>query len=63
MDEPLMTVDEMATFLKVNPKTVYRLLKRGEIPAYRIANQWRFDKAIINAWLAQQRVGNDKDVA
>jgi excisionase family DNA binding protein len=42
---------------------VYRLLRRGEIPANKIANQWRFDKAVINRWLARNRVNQDEDIA
>lgn len=47
----LMTVEEVAAYLRVNEKTVYRLLKSGKIPATRVGHQWRFDKSSIESWL------------
>lgn len=47
----LMTVEEIAAYLRVNEKTIYRLLKSGKIPATRVGHQWRFDKSSIDSWL------------
>jgi excisionase family DNA binding protein len=52
----LMTVEEVAGYLRVTKKTIYRLLKRGNIPATKVGRQWRFDKASINEWLRQKAV-------
>ena len=49
----LMTVQEVANYLRVTKKTIYRLLRRGKIPATRVGKQWRFDKAAIDEWLKQ----------
>jgi excisionase family DNA binding protein len=49
----LMTVEETAGYLRVGKKTVYRLLKQGKIPATRVGQQWRFNKASIDEWLHQ----------
>lgn len=46
-----MTVQELADYLRVNTKTVYRLLDRGKIPATRVGHLWRFDKSLIDTWL------------
>ena len=46
-----MTVQELADYLHVNIKTVYRLLERGKIPATRVGHLWRFDKSSIDVWL------------
>ena len=35
-DPDLMTVDELAAYLKVHPATIYRLIKRGELPAFKV---------------------------
>ncbi|MFC2045826.1 helix-turn-helix domain-containing protein, partial [Chloroflexota bacterium] len=48
-----MTVEELSDYLRVNKKTVYRMLDQNKIPALRIGHQWRFDKAIIDDWLRQ----------
>jgi excisionase family DNA binding protein len=50
----LMTVEELAAYLRVTKKTVYRLLKRGKIPSTKVGRQWRFDKASIDEWLRQK---------
>lgn len=50
-DATLMTLAEVAAYLKVAEKTVSRMLQRGEIPAIKIANQWRFSRATLNDWL------------
>jgi excisionase family DNA binding protein len=47
----LMTVQEIADYLRVNTKTVFRLLEKGKIPATRVGHLWRFDKSSIDAWL------------
>jgi excisionase family DNA binding protein len=50
----LMTVEEAADYLRVGKKTIYRLLKQGKIPATRVGQQWRFNKASIDEWLHQK---------
>lgn len=47
----LMTLKETADYLRVNKKTVYRLLKQSKIPATKVGRQWRFEKASIDVWL------------
>lgn len=47
----LMTVDELAEYLKVTKKTIYRMLSNQNIPAAKIGRQWRFEKNVINNWL------------
>ena len=53
----LMTIDEVAQYLRVTKKTIYRLLKRGSILATKVGHQWRFDKATIDEWLCQSPGG------
>jgi excisionase family DNA binding protein len=52
----LITVEEVANYLRVTKKTIYRLLKRGSISATKVGHQWRFDKASIDEWLRQKPV-------
>jgi excisionase family DNA binding protein len=49
----LMTLEELASYLRVTKKTIYRLLERGHIPARKVGRQWRFDKASIDTWLRE----------
>jgi len=53
----LMTVGEVADYLHVAERTVYRLLKRGSLPAAKVGRGWRFEKASIDNWLQQNSVG------
>ncbi|MDP2730184.1 MAG: response regulator [Dehalococcoidales bacterium] len=53
----LMTVEELGKYLRFTRKTIYRLLKQGSIPAIKIGNKWRFDKAAIDRWLNQYMEG------
>jgi excisionase family DNA binding protein len=41
--------------LKVNPRTIYRLIKTGELPAIRIGRQWRFRRADLDDWIDRQQ--------
>ena len=53
----LMTVEELGNYLRFTRKTIYRLLKKGIIPATKISNKWRFDKEAIDKWLRQDMEG------
>jgi excisionase family DNA binding protein len=46
----VMTVKELAEFLRVNPATIYRLLRDGRIPGFRVGSEWRFDREAIEQW-------------
>lgn len=47
----VMTVSEVAVYLRVNPQTVYRKAKAGEMPALRIGRAIRFRKSELDEWL------------
>ncbi|MBI2193344.1 MAG: helix-turn-helix domain-containing protein [Planctomycetes bacterium] len=47
----LMTVRQMAEFLQVSTDKVYEMTQRGEIPAIKIGQQWRFNRDDIEKWL------------
>jgi len=53
---PVLTVDEVAAFLRLNRKTVYEAIHRGEIPARRIGNALRIGRDQVIDWLRQGRV-------
>ena len=54
----LITTKEVAALLRVHPKHVYRLLKRG-LPARRVGDEWRFDEAEVMRWARLARGGED----
>ena len=49
----VMTVSEVAQYLRVNPQTVYRKVKAGELPTLRIGRAIRFRRAELDAWLKE----------
>ena len=53
----LMTVEEVADYLRVTEKTIYRLLKKKSLPATKVGRQWRFEKNSVDEWLHQNSVG------
>jgi len=46
-----MTIKEVADYLKMNERTIYKLVQSGKLPAAKIASQWRLKKDLINEWL------------
>jgi len=47
----LMTIEDLAEYLKVTRRTIYEWLKSNKIPAIKLIGQWRFKKDKIDAWL------------
>ncbi len=60
MSDEILTVDEVAALLKVGDKTVYTMAQRGEIPAFKVREQWRFRRADIDEWISHQTAGKLK---
>jgi excisionase family DNA binding protein len=49
--EPLLDSEEAAALLKIHPKTLQKLARRGEVVAIQIGKLWRFRASALNAWL------------
>ena len=54
-DRELMTIEEIADYLRVKKRTIYEWLKKGKIPAIKTVGQWRFKKTQIDRWLESQQ--------
>ena len=52
MDE-IMTLEEVAKYLKMKPQTIYTWAQKGKIPAAKIGKEWRFRRDIIVEWFKQ----------
>ena len=50
----IMTPKEAAKYLGFHLVTIYRLLKKGEVPATKIGGQWRFKKDVLDTWLTDR---------
>jgi excisionase family DNA binding protein len=49
----VMTLRELSAYLRVHPSTIYRLVKRHEIPAFHVGG-WRFNIESIDRWRLQR---------
>lgn len=59
----VMTVREVADYLKVKERTIYRLVAKGGIPAFKVGGSWRFRRAEIEEWITRRmKGGKTKDV-
>jgi excisionase family DNA binding protein len=52
----IMTVREVADYLRMHEMTIYRMARQGEIPAYKVGNRWRFNRGRIEEWLGEHEV-------
>lgn len=57
-DDEIFTLDEVAAYLKVGKRTVYRLAASKKIPAFKVGGAWRFKRQDINRWIAAQSQEN-----
>jgi excisionase family DNA binding protein len=60
--EAFLTTEEVLSYLKITPRTIYRLIRSGELPAVRIGRQWRFRRADLDRWLERQRAVSTSSV-
>lgn len=51
MNEEIMTVKELSSYLKINEKTIYKLAKLGKLPGIKIGGMWRFKKETVDNWI------------
>jgi excisionase family DNA binding protein len=49
----VLTLEEVADYLRVHPSTIYRLAKKNQIPAFKIGSDWRFNRESIDVWRLQ----------
>ena len=56
MQQPtkVLTVNELAEYLRVHRSTIYRLLKKGLLPGFKIGSDWRFNVEVIDDWRMKQ---------
>lgn len=52
--EGVLTLAEVAAYLKVTERTIYRLAGAKKIPAFKVGGVWRFSRADIDSWIKAQ---------
>jgi len=53
-EKEIMTVKQVAEYLQIDERTIYKLARSGLIPSLKIAGQWRFKKDVIDKWISEQ---------
>jgi len=53
LETDIMTLEEVARYLKVKPQTIYTWAQEKKIPAAKLGKEWRFRKSIIDEWFLQ----------
>ena len=54
--EPAMTVRDVAAFLNVDEKTIYRLAQKGDLPGFKVLGSWRFQRPDLEAWIDRRKL-------
>ena len=54
MQTDIMTIREVAGYLKLTEKTAYRLVAEGKIPGFKVGGSWRFRRSEIERWIDAQ---------
>ncbi len=52
-DDEIMTLEEVAAYLKLKPQTIYTWAQEKKIPAAKLGKEWRFKRSIIDRWINQ----------
>ncbi|HUN58338.1 MAG TPA: helix-turn-helix domain-containing protein [Candidatus Binataceae bacterium] len=56
----VLTLEEVAGYLRVHPSTIYRLLKKKKLPAFKVGSDWRFNLESIDRWRAEAEQVDDE---
>ena len=58
MTEEIMTLKEVAQYLKLTEKTAYRLAAEKKLPGFKVGGSWRFKMSDLEAWIEEQKSKN-----
>jgi len=60
-DNAIMTIGEVADYLKVTERTIYRLAGAKQIPAFKVGGSWRFSRIDIDRWIREQSMNSQSE--
>ncbi|MEI8704676.1 helix-turn-helix domain-containing protein [Pseudoalteromonas sp. B62] len=61
MSDDILTIQELAVYLKLNEKTAYRLASEGKLPGFKVGGSWRFKRVDIEQWIEKQKIRKQND--
>ena len=53
MQKEILTIEEAARLLQLSKRTLYKLVREGEIPGKKILNKWRFERESLKRWVSE----------
>jgi len=62
MSDEILTLKEVAEYLKLAEKTAYRLAAEGKLPGFKVGGSWRFKKVDVEAWITEQKENSHRKV-
>ena len=63
MTDEILTLKEVAAYLKLAEKTAYKLAAEGKLPGFKVGGSWRFKREDIESWIEQKKWGGNDDKA
>ncbi len=57
LDNEILTIEEVATYLRLKPQTIYKWAQDKRIPSAKLGKEWRFRRSVIDRWLDDQMFG------
>jgi excisionase family DNA binding protein len=54
-EDKVLTIDDLAAYLKLSKSTVYKLCAEGKVPGNKIGRHWRFHRDVIDGWLKNKQ--------
>lgn len=55
MSDEILTLKELAQYLKLTEKTAYRLAAEGKLPGFKVGGSWRFKSEDVEVWIEEQK--------
>lgn len=55
MNDEILTLKEVAEYLKLAEKTAYRLAAEGKLPGFKVGGSWRFKREDIDRWIEEKK--------
>ena len=60
VDHEVLTAKEVCSLLQVHSSTLYKLVRQGSIPSFRVGSDWRFRRDVIERWMIEQSMGTQQ---
>ena len=58
MTDVILTLKEVADYLKLAEKTAYKLTADGKLPGFKVGGSWRFKREDVSAWIEEQKTNS-----